>query len=422
MHSMDGMTNILFHPVIGLRVYLAEHRASRSEVHDNRHFFSTDDVLFYIPFCDDFGPMNLYMVNRFCNILDQKLAEFPDLSIIYCVENSSRAIANGAFLLGCYMIMNMNLSPDAVWASFEDISDRIAQFRDATYEEPDFYLTLVDCWSGLSRATALGWVDIYDMDEYLHYDSPLEGDLHEVVPGKIVAFCGPRALPTPNGFLDKEGSRTFAPTFYLEPFGDMGVSTVVRLNEPEYDAADFADNGIELVDLPFEDCSAPPAPIVAAFMEVMRGAPGAVAVHCRAGLGRTGTLAAVYLMATHGFAAREAMGWLRIVRPGSVIGEQQRFLCDLEGLLSGLLAAGEHLDEGSDSDAEQGADSSPPPASGSAGDPPAPGAAGARRAAQARQVAAASGSSDRVRAALRQREAVAAAADASDDAPEAGSA
>jgi cell division cycle 14 len=32
-------------------------------------------------------------------------------------------------------------------------------------------------------------------------------------------------------------------------------------------------------------------------------------------------------MRRHGFTAREAMGWLRIMRPGSVIGEQQHFLC-----------------------------------------------------------------------------------------------
>ena len=56
-------------------------------------------------------------------------------------------------------------------------------------------------------------------------------------------------------------------------------------------------------------------------------AKGAVAVHCKAGLGRTGTLIALYLMTERGFSAREAMGWLRIMRPGSVIGEQQQFLC-----------------------------------------------------------------------------------------------
>ena len=47
----------------------------------------------------------------------------------------------------------------------------------------------------------------------------------------------------------------------------------------------------------------------------------------------SGTLIALYMMKHHGFSARAAMGWLRIVRPGSVIGEQQHFLCAREALM-----------------------------------------------------------------------------------------
>ena len=39
------------------------------------------------------------------------------------------------------------------------------------------------------------------------------------------------------------------------------------------------------------------------------------------------------MMKHHGFTAREAMGWLRIVRPGSVIGEQQDYLCRVEAAI-----------------------------------------------------------------------------------------
>ena len=45
-----------------------------------------------------------------------------------------------------------------------------------------------------------------------------------------------------------------------------------------------------------------------------------------AGLGRTGTLIALYMMKHYKFTAAESIAWIRICRPGSVIGPQQNFL------------------------------------------------------------------------------------------------
>ena len=45
-----------------------------------------------------------------------------------------------------------------------------------------------------------------------------------------------------------------------------------------------------------------------------------------AGLGRTGTLIGAYLMKHYKFTAAEVMAWIRICRPGSIIGPQQNYL------------------------------------------------------------------------------------------------
>ncbi len=47
-----------------------------------------------------------------------------------------------------------------------------------------------------------------------------------------------------------------------------------------------------MADLPLDDCAPPPAAVVAKFLAIAEGVPGALAEHFKAGLGRTGTLIA----------------------------------------------------------------------------------------------------------------------------------
>jgi len=153
------------------------------------------------------------------------------------------------------------------------------------------------------------------------------GDFNWIVPGKLLAVCSPTSVATNDG-----DTVTHPPSYYTKYFKENGIDTIVRLCKVEYDATDFVKAGINHFDMYFIDGTTPSIEIVHRFLKVAEEAKG-VAVHCKQGLGRTGTLLACYLMKHHGFAADESIAFLRIQRPGSVVGPQQAFLHDVQHLL-----------------------------------------------------------------------------------------
>ena len=316
--------------------------------------FPIDAPIQYHAFCDDFGPMNMSCTIRFIELLEQELEACARAScdqLVVSVEAGARPLTNAIMLLGSYLIIKKDMAPDQVADCFADIQPELLEdFRDATDLPADFGLTLRDCWDGLFQGKRCGWVGrpthagsplwgAIDIEEYEHYDSPGNADLHQVVPGKLLAFRGPRDLGGGALYADDGWTRRFSPAFLADTLPDLGVSDVVRLNEEAYDTRALEAAGITHHALVFPDCAEPPATVVAAFLAVVDAARGAVAVHCKAGLGRTGTLVAVWMMRSRGFTARAAMGWLRVMRPGSVIGAQQGFLCRVQRIREAQAAA-----------------------------------------------------------------------------------
>ncbi len=181
--------------------------------------------------------------------------------------------------------------------------------------------------SSLEYAIAIGWFDwqTFDVVSYEHYSMIEHGDMNWVMPDKFLAFVGPSATP-----IDADGYPAFTPEDFVPAFKDAGVQLVVRLNKKLYDRRRFTDHGIKHVDMYFLDGSCPPREIITKFIHIAENEPGAIGIHCKAGLGRTGTLIGLYSQKHFGFPARAYIGWNRICRPGAILGPQQQFLSEMQ--------------------------------------------------------------------------------------------
>lgn len=290
------------------------------------HLFCIDDSLVYEPFYADFGPLNLGCLYRYCQLLKDKLAsdQHKDKKIIHYCNSDGQHRTNSIFLLAGFLVMEMAFSPEDSMKPFRTASPAPLPYRDASYGVCTYALTLADCMAGLKRAKDLNLINFatFDIQLYQYHERVENGDLNIVVPGKFVAFSGPAATRQE---ID-HGIYTWAPENYTNIFKQLNVTTVVRLNKKSYDRRQFTDNGFKHVEMYFIDGGVPSEQIIRQFLELSESDPGLIAVHCKAGLGRTGTLIAMYLMKHYGFTSAEVIGYLRIMRPGSVLGPQQFFL------------------------------------------------------------------------------------------------
>ncbi|KAJ4459019.1 putative Dual specificity protein phosphatase CDC14A [Paratrimastix pyriformis] len=324
----------------------------------NIHFFTIDQTLVYQPFSADFGPLNLACVYRFCAMVDEKMKD-PALKtkkIYYYSSHDGHKRANAVFLVGCYSVLYLHRTPDDAYRPFLGAYPPFPPFRDASYGLSTFNLTILECLKGLAKARANNFFDFsnFDVNEYEYYERVENGDLNWIVPGKFIAFSGPS-----NTEVNQEnGICTHTPEFYIPYFKQSGVTAVVRLNKRMYDRKRFVDAGLSRrsheprlkplslkpppcllcsprpglnhYELYFVDGGIPSESIVRRFLEIAETEPGVVSVHCKAGLGRTGTLIACYLIKHYHFTATEALGYIRICRPGSIIGPQQHFLNEIQ--------------------------------------------------------------------------------------------
>ncbi|KAJ6446003.1 protein-tyrosine phosphatase [Purpureocillium lavendulum] len=311
-------------------------------------YFTVDDTLLYNAFHHDFGPLHIGHLYRFAirfhDILGAK--ENKDRPVVFWSAADPRSRANAACMLACYMVLIQNWPPHLALAPIAQVDPPLMPFRDAGYSQADYGITVQDVVYGVWKAKEEKCCDLdnFDLEMYERFERVEHGDFNWITP-HFLAFASPQHTPVAK---ITEGSELFSslprdlaavdahPTLpqpfknVLRHFSEKNIGLVVRLNSPLYSPSYFEALGIQHLDMIFDDGTCPPLTTVRKFIrlahETITVKKKGIAVHCKAGLGRTGCLIGAYLIYRHGFTADEVISFMRFMRPGMVVGPQQHWL------------------------------------------------------------------------------------------------
>ncbi|KAK0747873.1 protein-tyrosine phosphatase-like protein [Apiosordaria backusii] len=311
-------------------------------------YFTVDDTLLYNAFHHDFGPLHIGHLYRFAlqfhEILGAK--ENKDRPIVFWSRADPRSRANASCLLACYMVLIQSWPPHLALAPVAQVDPPLMPFRDAGYSQADYGITIQDVVYGVWKAKEERCcvLENFDLDEYEKFERVEHGDFNWISPS-FLAFASPQTAEvakTPEGtegweLLPKNLAQIEADAFINQPlrnvlthFTERNIGLVVRLNSVLYNASYFEALGIQHIDMIFEDGTCPPLSTVRKFIrlahEMITVRKKGIAVHCKAGLGRTGCLIGAYLIYRYGFTANEVIAYMRFMRPGMVVGPQQHWL------------------------------------------------------------------------------------------------
>ncbi|KAM0720204.1 hypothetical protein Q7P37_004340 [Cladosporium fusiforme] len=311
-------------------------------------YFTIDNSLLYNAFHADFGPLHIGHLYRFAVMLHDVLAQQDSDSrpVVFWSHADSRSRANAACILAVYMVLIQSWPPHLALAPIAQMDPPCMPFRDAGYSQADYSLTIQDVVYGVWKAKeeALVGLKEFSLEEYERFERVDQGDFNWITPD-FLAFASPQhrpttvikptdplyaTLPTTLSALHKDKTLPSPFKNVLKHFVERDIGLVVRLNSELYSASHFTALGIKHLDMIFDDGTCPPLSLVRKFVNLahimINEKKKGIAVHCKAGLGRTGCLIGAYLIYRHGFTANEMIAFMRFMRPGMVVGPQQHWL------------------------------------------------------------------------------------------------
>lgn len=138
-------------------------------------------------------------------------------------------------------------------------------------------------------------------------------------------------MPAPDGFswIDKPRLAAMTQPASLEAYQwlrETGIQLVICLAEDPPPRSWINEAGLFSMHVPVADMSPPSQSQIDLCMAAIDKANGkhlGVGIHCTAGLGRTGTMVACWLVHREGLAGRDAIARIRRLRPGSIETDEQ---------------------------------------------------------------------------------------------------
>jgi cell division cycle 14 len=301
-------------------------------------------------------PPSLGQLCMYCRLLDKTAASCN--LVVHLSTHRERSI--GAMLAGAYMVCAQNCSGQDAWAKIlkagpepsrqpRQAWDRFPlPFASRAEETTTTSCTVLDCLDGLEVARDHKWLDYRTFDVEAWSLMRRKFDASWIIPGEMIAlgdpcltaqnpaypdllepYASPKKEPFTTG-EESEVSKLERDTF-VSLLRRLGVGAVVRLNRLHevgeaahgYEGI-FKRAGVEVFAYEFNDGETPPRVLCKAFVADAKKRKSAkrqhpvMAVHCKAGLGRTGVIIGAYAAEMYQVNGKAFHGWARIVRPGTI--------------------------------------------------------------------------------------------------------